>query len=243
MKTANALGTQTAFWNGWNATHREAGLDGQEVSRRQAQIVTRWLSETGRTDLEILDVGCGGCWLAPLAQQFGKYTGTDISDEVLSRAAMRYPDATFVAGDFAALDLGREKYDVVVTLEVLSHVADQRGFIEKIISHLKPGGLLMLATQNRPALERNAIPPPADGQLRRWVDRRELHALLTEQFAVTDLFSVTPRFNRGLLRLANSPKAHKILQNTIPALSRGIVNWQERNDLGWTLMARARKRN
>ena len=53
-----------------------------------------------------------------------------------------------------ALDFGVGQFDVAVSLEVLSHVADTQAFIDKIASLLKPGGYLMLATQNRSVLER-----------------------------------------------------------------------------------------
>lgn len=96
-------------------------------------------------------------------------------------------------------------YDVVVALEVLSHVADQRAFVQKIAGHLKSGGYLMLATQNRYVLERfNRIPPPEPGQLRHRVDRRELLRLLQQDFVVLELFSVSPKANRGLMGILNS---------------------------------------
>jgi len=56
----------------------------------------------------------------------------------------------------------------------------------------------MLATQNRYVLERfNRIPPPDPGQLRHWVDRRELLRLLQQGFEVLELFSVSPKANRA----------------------------------------------
>jgi 2-polyprenyl-3-methyl-5-hydroxy-6-metoxy-1,4-benzoquinol methylase len=47
-------------------------------------------------------------------------------------------------------------------------VADLQAFIAKVANLLKPGGYLMLATQNLPVPERyHRIPPPARDQLRR----------------------------------------------------------------------------
>ena len=67
----------------------------------------------------------------------------------------------------------------------------------------------MLATQNRPQLERNDIPRPMPGQIRQWVDRHELSRLLMAEIDVRSLFSVTPQCNRGVLRVIN---AHKLLR-------------------------------
>jgi SAM-dependent methyltransferase len=180
---------------------------------RQAQVVSNWLSELGNRDLDIIDVGCGAGWFCPELVQFGRVTATDLSDKVLERAKRRVPAAKFVAGDFMILDFGVEAFDVAVSLEVLAHVPDQAAFLSKISSLLRPGGYLMLATQNRDVLERyNDVPPPKPGQLRRWVNSRELLELLSPEFEVLELFTVTPLANRGFMRLVNSYKLNQLIR-------------------------------
>jgi len=231
---------QRVFWNEWNASTREISLS--KVSLEQADIIVSWLEGLGRKDLKIIEIGCGAGWLCSRLTRFGQVTGTDLSDEVLARAAARTPAARFVAGDFMALDFNTANYDVAISLEVLSHVADQEAFLGKISRLLKPGGHVMLATQNKPALQRNTIPAPKPGQLRRWVDRHELRQLLTKDFQVRDLFSITPIFNRGLLRLVNSYKLEKLL--TMIRLGNVVTRVKKVQQdawLGWTLMALARK--
>jgi 2-polyprenyl-3-methyl-5-hydroxy-6-metoxy-1,4-benzoquinol methylase len=172
--------------------------------------------------------------------RFGGVTAVDLADRVLARAKHRTPEVTFVPGDFMNLDIGTNAFDVAVTLEVVSHVADQRGFISKLASHLRPGGYLMVATQNRFVLERfNRIPPPAPGQLRRWLDRRELRDLLEEEFDVLKLFSVTPRANHGIMKLINSRQLNRPLRVLV---GDRIDRLKEAMGLGWSLMALARKR-
>src|SRR5262245_2014932 len=121
------IAVQQAFWNEWNTTAREATIS--EVALEQADVIVSWFERIGRSDLEIIEVGCGTGWLCPRLTRFGHVTGTDLSDQVLVRAAQRVPEAQFVAGDFMALDFGLARYDVAVSLEVLSHVADQRAFL------------------------------------------------------------------------------------------------------------------
>lgn len=238
MADSAPMPMQQRFWNRWNASTREKAID--EVSLRQAQVVIEWLSARDRTDLEILEVGCGACWLAPHLKRFGRVTATDLSDEVLKRARRRIPQVEFIAGDFMALELEAAAFDVVVSLEVLSHVADQPAFLRKIGGHLRADGTLMLATQNKPVLERfNSLPPPSPGQLRRWVDRNELKALLEAEFDVETLFSVTPRANRGLLRFVNARSVNWPVRAVVGDRAERA---KEAMWLGWTLMARARKR-
>lgn len=231
---------QQSFWNEWNSSTREKRVDA--VSLEQAQVILSWLDRLGRRDLEILEVGCGAGWLCAQLTRYGRVTATDLSDQVLARAAKRVPQAKFIAGDFMELPFEENKYDAVVSLEVLSHVSRQREFLQKIARILKPGGHLMLATQNRPVLERNSIPPVKPGQLRRWVDRTELVGLLADDLEVTQLFSITPRFNRGPLRLVNSYKLGALATKLrLHAVVGSIKAAQERRWLGWTLMLLARK--
>jgi 2-polyprenyl-3-methyl-5-hydroxy-6-metoxy-1,4-benzoquinol methylase len=228
---------QQRFWNQWNADAREHQL--QTVSTDQADVVTGWLRRLGKRDLDILDAGCGTGWLCQKLLPFGRVTATDLSDDVLDRARQRIPEAAFVAGDFMALDFGSAAFDVVSTLEVLSHVADQPAFIAKLARHLRPGGHLMLATQNRPVLERyNRIPPPGPGQLRRWVDKHELRRLLAREFEVLELFSITPKANRGMMRVINSRTFNRPIRALVGAR---FDRLKEAAGLGWTLMALAHK--
>lgn len=138
-----------------------------------------------------------------------------------------------------ALDFGRSTFDVIVTLEVLSHVFDQKAFVRKLATHLQPGGYLMLATQNRHVLEKyNAIPPPAPGQLRHWLYQHELAELLEPEFALQELFTVSPVARVGVMRIVNSWK----LNAPIRALfGNRVERFKERMGFGWTLMALSRK--
>src|SRR5262249_44604084 len=156
---------------------------------------------------------CGAGWLCPWLKPFGRVTATDLSDEVLARARARIPDVKFIAGDFMTMQFADANYDVVIALELLSHIADQPALIARLPRMLLPGGLLMLATQNRPVLERyNTVEAPKPGQVRHWVDRHELKNLLSPHFAVDELLTITPRSNRGLFRLIAGRKTLALMR-------------------------------
>lgn len=227
---------QRTYWNAWNASHREQRLS--DVSLDQREIVLRWLGQLARTDLNVLEVGCGAGWLCPALKQFGRVTATDLSDEVLARARARVPDVRFIAGDF--MELGFEgQFDVIVSLEVLSHVADHDAFIAKLNALLRPGGYLMLATQNRPVLERfNTVAPQQPGHLRRWFDRNELKALLSPHFAVIALTTLTPSASKGPMRLIAGRQTKRLVR---AIAGRGPENALARAGFGWTLAVLARK--
>ena len=168
MHPAQPINLQKSFWNGCNANTREKEVG--DVSIEQSQVILRCFTAQNRKDLNIIDVGCGAGWLCAQLTKFGSVTGTDLSDQVLERASLRQPQVNFVPGDFMELEFPEGAFDVVVSLEVLSHVEDQPTFVKKLSSLLRPGGRLMMATQNKPALQKNDVPPPAPGQLRKWVE-------------------------------------------------------------------------
>jgi 2-polyprenyl-3-methyl-5-hydroxy-6-metoxy-1,4-benzoquinol methylase len=228
---------QKAAWNEWNATTRAKRLS--EISIDQRDVVVGWLRGLGRTDLDLVEVGCGAGWLCPSLEEFGRVTAIDLLDDALASAQARMPKVNFIAGDFMAVEFEPGVFDVAICLEVISHVADQGAFVAKLARVLRPGGRLMLATQNKPVLERlNRVKPPIPGQLRRWLDRDELTMLLSAHFDVLEVRSITPRTNRSAWRLINNSKANAVLHFLFGDAPK---HWKEDMGLGWTLMALARK--
>lgn len=213
------------FWNEWNERNRVDATS--QITADQAEVVHLWLGT--RRGLRLIDVGCGSGWMTKQLAAYGSALGTDLADEVIERARDRAPEAQFVAGDIMSVEVG-DGYDVVVSFEVLSHVADQAAFCSRLFGLLHPGGELMLSTQNAPVLERfNNIAPPAPGQRRAWVDRRQLRALLVGAgFTVNEMRVLTPRADHGLMRVV--AKAGRVLK---------FESLLERLGFGWTIMVRA----
>jgi 2-polyprenyl-3-methyl-5-hydroxy-6-metoxy-1,4-benzoquinol methylase len=240
QKSASQLEEQRHFWNEWNTTFRTGDWKRPEVNVRQARMVIEWLQRIGRKDLRILEIGCSSGWLCAQLAEYGHVVGTDISDEVLRKSTRELPQVKFVAGDFLALEFAEQQFDVVVTLEVLSHVVDQHAFVEKIARLLKPGGYLALATQNRVTLSRwSNVQPVAPGQIRKWVDAKTLRSMLARHFEILEFKSIMPVGDRGFLRLVNSYKVNKILAVFLSQTR--LDAWKERRFLGHTLMALAQE--
>lgn len=209
------ISDQAASWNAWNSESRgdwTGSSNLNSTSRRQAEVVESTIAALNRNSLDLIEIGCGTGWLCDRLSRFGRVTGTDLSEEVLRKASEKWPAIRFISGDFFTLDLQPESFDVVVTLEVLSHVADQRDFVARLAKLLKPGGMLLLATQNRPVLERwSAIGDPIPGQIRNWVGVAQLRTLLRDHFTSLQIESVVPVGDQGLLRIVNSTKLNRLL--------------------------------
>jgi 2-polyprenyl-3-methyl-5-hydroxy-6-metoxy-1,4-benzoquinol methylase len=242
MNSNNPEGPSTSeqanYWDAWNARWRET----TELSRRmqkQVALFMAWLMSFGRKDMKVLDVGCGSGWLCALLMPFGMVTGIDFTTEVLDRARSRNPEVRYITGDF--LDAGfKNEFDVVVSMEVISHLTYQAGFIHKCWEALKPGGYLMLATQNKYVYEHRAeTVPPSPSQVRKWLTPRTLRKVLEPEFEILQLTSVYPDGHKGMLRFVNSPRVNQLASRIVP--QERLDAMKERMLLGMTLMALAQK--
>jgi 2-polyprenyl-6-hydroxyphenyl methylase / 3-demethylubiquinone-9 3-methyltransferase len=118
------------------------------------------LNDTARAPLEglrILDVGCGGGLVSePLARLGAHVTGIDAGDANI-KAAMVHADSHHVDVDYrigtveGLIAAGEPLYDIVLTLEVVEHVADPARFLADCAKLVRPGGLMLVATINRTA--------------------------------------------------------------------------------------------
>jgi 2-polyprenyl-3-methyl-5-hydroxy-6-metoxy-1,4-benzoquinol methylase len=103
-----------------------------------------------------LDVGCNcGQLMVNLAQDLGcKMTGVDVVAEFVQNCRRskgefgEYHVMDFSRVGVAKLDelIGRETMDFVTALEVIEHPVDVRGFLERVLYVLRPGGRLIVTT-------------------------------------------------------------------------------------------------
>jgi 2-polyprenyl-6-hydroxyphenyl methylase / 3-demethylubiquinone-9 3-methyltransferase len=111
-------------------------------------------TSTPLSELSFLDIGCGGGLLAePLARLGASVTGIDASEKNI-RIASLHAEQCGVTVDYRCQDIeslaaSGAQYDVVLSMEVIEHVADVAGFLTACCAVVKPGGLLLLATLNR----------------------------------------------------------------------------------------------
>jgi polysaccharide pyruvyl transferase WcaK-like protein/2-polyprenyl-3-methyl-5-hydroxy-6-metoxy-1,4-benzoquinol methylase len=209
-------------------------------AHRRGAIIAEWVRSLPVDRPKILDLGCGTGWLTEELAQIGPATGIDLSEETVALARSRYPHASFLAGNVLDMPLPSGDYDVVVSQEVIAHVEDQRGYMDRVSQVLKPDGYLIITTVNPFVHERSGWPPQPHGHIEQWLDRSALKRLLQPCFRVLRMTTVVPMGHRGILRLVNSPRLNSTLRFVIP--QRNLMALKERAGLGWTRMALAQKR-
>jgi len=107
-------------------------------------------------NLKILDVGCGGGLLCePLKRLGADIIGIDAGEKNIA-AAKVHAEKSGLQIDYRnqnVEDLAQtdEKFDAVLTMEVVEHVADVKKFLIAAKNCLKPNGILFVATLNRTA--------------------------------------------------------------------------------------------
>ena len=180
------LEEQAAFHDEWNTAYRDVGIDDiEDESKARAAKVLEYLSGLELARPEILEAGCGSGWLTAKLCEFGPCTGIDLSGKAIDIAKRRGLSANFIAGDFSQTQFPAGHFDVVVLVETIAYVEDQRAFLEKIANYMKPGGYLILTTVNTFVYNRRSdIGPPKPGQVRKWLTRGELATLLRQSFRV-----------------------------------------------------------
>jgi 2-polyprenyl-6-hydroxyphenyl methylase/3-demethylubiquinone-9 3-methyltransferase len=129
---------------------------------RLAYVRGRAAAHFGRDDrsvapfagLTALDIGCGGGLVAePLARMGATVTAVD-ADAVAIEAARLHAAGREVAVDYQVgssdelAEAGR-RFDLVLALEIVEHVADRDEFLSTLGALVAPGGLLILSTLNR----------------------------------------------------------------------------------------------
>ncbi|HKN09878.1 MAG TPA: bifunctional 2-polyprenyl-6-hydroxyphenol methylase/3-demethylubiquinol 3-O-methyltransferase UbiG [Pseudomonadota bacterium] len=106
------------------------------------------------TGLRILDIGCGaGILSEPLARMGAEVVGADPSAANIA-AAKQHAEQAGLAIDYRAttieaLAVSDERFEAVLAMEVVEHVADVTLFLKQCAQLVKPGGILIVATINR----------------------------------------------------------------------------------------------
>jgi len=104
--------------------------------------------------LRVLDIGCGaGLLCEPLARRGARVTGIDAAEKNIA-AARAHAISQGVRVDYRVGEpdsaLGADgRFDLVLLLEVVEHVADVASFVAAAARHVAPGGLLVASTIDR----------------------------------------------------------------------------------------------
>ena len=102
--------------------------------------------DSGTSELEIIDLGCGDGTLTVEMAKFAKHvTGVDINPDILAMAQAAYGQAwlakcKFLVEDVSKLSLSSESLDVVFFSQSLHHLENPQKGLHEAARILRPGG-------------------------------------------------------------------------------------------------------
>ncbi|WP_035655815.1 bifunctional 2-polyprenyl-6-hydroxyphenol methylase/3-demethylubiquinol 3-O-methyltransferase UbiG [Bradyrhizobium sp. STM 3809] len=103
--------------------------------------------------LRMLDIGCGaGLLCEPFTRLGAQVVGVDPSASNIA-AAKLHAEKGHLSIDYRCTTIEemdpRERFDIVLAMEVVEHVTDVSAFLGRCAAVLKPGGLMVVSTLNR----------------------------------------------------------------------------------------------
>lgn len=230
---------QSRYWTKW--VEDSLAWESNPDNARRADCVIQAVKTAARPPARVLDVGCGTGWVSLRLADLGyRVTGTDLASEAMRALEKTRSDVRWVGGDFAQVDVGTD-YDVVACMETIAHVPDQRAFAKRLVDALRPGGALVLTTQNPYVWNRTSwLKPSGAGQIRHWPSRERLEELFGPYLAIEPMTTCAPGGDVGWLRLVHNGITRRVAELVVGC--EGWRNLRERASLGRSLVLVARKR-
>lgn len=133
------------------ASFFEVRIDSYEEHMARWQGYYKWMAELLPISTKsLLDIGCGsGLELDCIFARFPdlQVVGVDLSKEMLRKLYSKHHDKnlTLVCEDYFTYDMGKERFDAVVSFQTLHHYTTEKkeALFQKIFDCLKPGGVYL----------------------------------------------------------------------------------------------------
>jgi 2-polyprenyl-3-methyl-5-hydroxy-6-metoxy-1,4-benzoquinol methylase len=128
----------------------DRALSVYDTQRRLEVLIDDFLPDSVLIGKEVLDVGCGlGYFSERLVQRGAAVTACDLGPQLVERTR-QLAGCTAVVADTLDLvnQLGRNRFDVVVSSECIEHTPNPERAIAQMVAVLRPGGYLAISTPN-----------------------------------------------------------------------------------------------
>lgn len=176
----------------------------------------------------VLDIACGeGYGSALMADVARTVDGIDVSEEAVRHASSIYdrPGLRFSRGSATDLEFPDDSFDVVVSFETIEHLAEQMEMLAELRRVLRPSGLLVISSPNRPVYSEES------GEHNefhvRELDFQEFDALLRSQFSKIEYFGQRLLMSSVIQPLGTTPGTSSVWSDDGSKLSPNAGNLKD----------------
>lgn len=119
--------------------------------KRRFEVLRKLLGRGFQPESLVAEVGCGhGLVQAQFCKAYGvSVDGYELNEFALSQSVAK-AQPRFIYDIHERREELKEKYGLIIMFDVIEHIEDEKGFLDAVLFHLAPGGLLAV---NVPALE------------------------------------------------------------------------------------------
>ena len=196
-------------------------LEGDHVKRYL------WVADFVRGK-SVLDAGCGfGYGTNFLASGIAKnIVGVDSDSEAIKFAKSTYqlPNLRLEVADVCKISFPPNSFDVVISFEVIEHLAEPRSYLERVKDLLKLGGQFIMSTPNKLFTERTYKRgrPQNPFHIHEYYPT-ELRNLLLGYFSTPRVLYLSASFKQAALQEYNANcRIPKTIRNMIPT---SVKDW------------------
>lgn len=126
----------------------EAIMNSYEVNKRIKIVFNKILKQSIKNKT-FLDAGCGiGLFSAEAVKRGAKVTSLDVGIGLLNQVAKRCKSKRIV-GSVEKLPFKNDKFDIVLSTEVLEHTSNPVNGFNELVRVTKPGGQIVITVPNR----------------------------------------------------------------------------------------------
>ncbi len=131
------------------------GVAGEEYWFARHEAAYRWLVTTYAEELTggvVVEAGSGEGYGAQMLIEAGARTvlALEYDEAAVAHAGSAYPGVTTLRANLADVPVADARVDVLVTMQVVEHLWDLRGFLRDCARVLRPAGRIVVTTPNRP---------------------------------------------------------------------------------------------
>ena len=129
-----------------------------QIRPLRMHYITNQFKDVNISELEVLDIGCGGGLICELLAKLGaNVTGIDfVYNNIITaknHAKQSKLKINYICKDVENISF-KKKFDLIIMFEVLEHLSDWKTFVNKVLKNLKKNGKIIISTINRNLLSK-----------------------------------------------------------------------------------------